>query len=34
MRKTVAWYLDNPQWIERVVSGEYRNWLTKNYGKR
>ena len=34
MRKTVAWYLDNPQWIERVVSGEYRNWLATNYGKR
>ena len=34
MRKTVTWYLDNPQWIERVVSGEYRNWLATNYGKR
>ncbi len=34
MRKTVAWYLDNPQWVQQVVSGEYRNWLAKNYEKR
>jgi dTDP-glucose 4,6-dehydratase len=24
MRKTVQWYLDNPQWSERVLSGDYR----------
>ena len=24
LRKTVKWYLDNPQWWERVLSGEYR----------
>ncbi|SDU09053.1 dTDP-glucose 4,6-dehydratase [Halopseudomonas salegens] len=23
MRKTVQWYLDNPQWWQRVLSGEY-----------
>ncbi len=34
MRKTIAWYLDNPQWIENVVSGGYRNWLATNYEKR
>ena len=34
MRKTIAWYLDNPQWIENVVSGGYRNWLATNYEQR
>ena len=24
MRKTVQWYLDNPQWWQRVLSGEYQ----------
>lgn len=34
LRRTVAWYLDNESWIEHVVSGEYRNWMTKNYADR
>lgn len=34
MRKTVAWYLANADWIEHVVSGEYRHWLTQNYSNR
>jgi dTDP-glucose 4,6-dehydratase len=24
LRKTVAWYLDHPEWVERVLSGAYR----------
>jgi len=24
LRKTVKWYLDNPQWYERVLSGDYQ----------
>jgi dTDP-glucose 4,6-dehydratase len=24
IRKTVRWYLDNPQWWQRVLSGEYK----------
>ena len=31
IRKTVQWYLDNPVWIEGVVSGSYRDWLSKQY---
>jgi dTDP-glucose 4,6-dehydratase len=34
LRKTVAWYLDNPEWVAHVVSGAYRSWIDKNYGKR
>ena len=33
IKKTVQWYLDNPVWVEGVVSGScsYRNWLQKQY---
>jgi dTDP-glucose 4,6-dehydratase len=34
IRKTVQWYLDHPQWVEKVVSGEYREWITGNYANR
>jgi dTDP-glucose 4,6-dehydratase len=31
IQKTVQWYLDNPIWVEGVVSGSYRDWLDKQY---
>jgi dTDP-glucose 4,6-dehydratase len=31
IRKTVQWYLDNPAWVEGIVSGSYRDWLQKQY---
>ena len=31
IRKTVAWYLDNQDWVAHVTSGEYRNWVSRNY---
>jgi dTDP-glucose 4,6-dehydratase len=34
IRKTVQWYLDNPQWVREVESGEYRQWIDKNYSGR
>jgi dTDP-glucose 4,6-dehydratase len=34
LRKTVAWYLDNPEWSAHVTSGAYRHWIEKNYGGR
>jgi dTDP-glucose 4,6-dehydratase len=34
MRKTVRWYLDNPAWVAHVISGEYRQWMERNYGDR
>jgi dTDP-glucose 4,6-dehydratase len=30
--KTIAWYLDNPQWIARVRDGRYREWVEQQYG--
>ena len=32
--KTVRWYLDNSAWVAHVVSGEYRQWMERNYGDR
>lgn len=34
IRKTVQWYLDNPQWVANVQSGVYREWVEKNYLER
>lgn len=34
IRKTVQWYLDNPQWIANIQSGAYRDWVEKNYVDR
>ena len=34
LRKTVAWYLANAGWAERVQSGAYREWLDANYADR
>ncbi|MCX7662908.1 MAG: dTDP-glucose 4,6-dehydratase [Tepidimonas fonticaldi] len=32
IRKTVQWYLDHPDWVQRVQSGAYREWVQKQYG--
>ena len=33
IRKTVQWYLDHPEWIARVQSGAYRDWVATQYGE-
>ncbi len=32
IRKTVQWYLDHPDWVARVQSGAYREWVQRHYG--
>jgi dTDP-glucose 4,6-dehydratase len=32
--KTLQWYLDNPDWIARIQSGDYLKWMDTNYAKR
>jgi len=32
LEKTVKWYLENMKWVERVRSGEYREWIEAQYG--
>jgi dTDP-glucose 4,6-dehydratase len=34
LRKTVAWYLQHREWVARILSGEYRAWIDKNYSHR
>lgn len=34
IRKTVLWYLEHQDWVERVTSGTYRQWIEQNYGDR
>lgn len=34
LEKTVDWYLNNKKWVDNVKSGEYQNWLNKNYNNR
>jgi len=29
--ETITWYLDNPEWIKNIVSGDYRYWVEKQY---
>jgi len=34
IRKTVLWYLDDADWVARVQSGAYREWVSRNYADR
>ncbi len=31
LRKTITWYLDQRWWVERVKSGQYREWIKQQY---
>lgn len=31
IRKTVAWYLSNQEWVTGVMDGSYRDWVAKQY---
>ena len=31
MNKTIQWYLDNRDWVERIVTGEYQKYYKKMY---
>ncbi|CAJ93985.1 dTDP-glucose 4,6-dehydratase [Cupriavidus necator] len=31
LRKTVQWYMQNAEWVQDVLSGNYRNWVGKQY---
>ena len=34
LRETIQWYIDHPQWVQRVQSGAYREWIEANYAGR
>lgn len=31
---TVNWYLEHKEWVDHILSGEYKNWISANYGYR
>ena len=33
MRETIEWYLDNTEWVEHVVSGDYLDYYSRMYAK-
>ena len=34
LQQTIEWYLTNQDWIERIRSGAYREWMALNYEER
>ena len=34
IKKTIQWYLDNKNWWEEIISGEYQNYYEKMYANR
>jgi dTDP-glucose 4,6-dehydratase len=34
LRRTVQWYLEHPDWVLGIQSGEYREWIETNYEGR
>ena len=34
IKKTIQWYLDNREWWEEIISGEYQKYYEKMYRDR
>ena len=34
IKKTIDWYLNNREWWESIISGEYKSYYEKMYGNR
>lgn len=34
IKQTIQWYLDNKEWWQNILSGEYTNYFEKMYGER
>jgi len=34
INKTIDWYLNNTDWVRRVQSGDYKNWIHRQYSNR
>ncbi len=34
LRRTIRWYFDHTDWLQQVVSGEYRNYYAQHYENR
>ena len=31
LQETVKWYLKNSEWINNILNGSYKQWISKNY---
>ena len=31
LRRTIDWYLEHKEWLDNIVSGEYRNYYSRIY---
>ena len=34
LARTIFWYLNHHEWVERITSGVYRQWIEQNYNQR
>jgi len=34
LRRTIEWYLSNPQWVDQASGGSFDEWMKKNYAWR
>lgn len=34
LQQTIDWYIANAGWVERIKSGQYREWVAQQYGDR
>ena len=34
LRRTIEWYIANREWVDRVRSGGYREWIRQHYGEK
>ncbi len=34
IKKTIQWYLDNREWWENIIKGDYQDYYDKMYGNR
>lgn len=34
IKRTIKWYIENKNWWERIINGEYQNYYEKMYGNR
>jgi dTDP-glucose 4,6-dehydratase len=32
LRKTIKWYLEHREWVDRVKGGAYQSWVQEHYG--
>lgn len=32
LEKTISWYIENEPWVRSVATGEYRQWISRQYG--